>query len=110
MTMDVFPLHRIGVALAVAFSCGEPTIVMVVVAAQLFASVTVNVYVPGGRLKTPVPLYGGVPPVAATVMVALPVVHETGVALEVALTAVGGWVMFTETVAVQLFASVTLKL
>ena len=51
--------------------CDDPTIVTDAVAEQLFASVTVNVYVPAVRLNTPVPVYGAVPPVAVTVTVEL---------------------------------------
>lgn len=38
----------------------------------------------------------------------MPLLQRMGVALEEAVS-VGGWVMLTETVAVQLFASVTVK-
>ena len=88
--------------------CDDPTIVTDAVAEQLFASVTVNVYVPAVRLNVPVPAYGGVPPVALTVTVELPP-QETGVALAEAVS-VGGAVIVNDcVVAVQPFASVTLN-
>jgi hypothetical protein len=49
------------------------------VAVQLFASVTVNVYVPAVLEKVPVPLYGAVPPVALIVTVELPPLHPIAV-------------------------------
>ena len=88
--------------------CDDPTIVTDAVAEQLFASVTVNVYVPAVRLNVPVPTYGGVPPEALTVTVELPP-QETGVALAEAVS-VGGAVIVNDcVVAVQPFASVTVK-
>jgi hypothetical protein len=86
VTVEVPPLHRIGVAVAEAISSPGAVIVMEVVVVQLLASVTVKECVPAPRLNAPVPEYGAVPPVAATVTVALPLLHSTGVALAVALS------------------------
>lgn len=62
VTVDVEPLQRIGVALAVTVTVGGAVIDAVVVAEQLLASVTVKVKIPEPRVNTPVPVYGGVPP------------------------------------------------
>ena len=70
VTVEVPPLHSIGVALALTFNTDPvPWMVMVTVAEQPLASVTVYVCVPAGALNVPVPLYGGVPPEAVTVTV-----------------------------------------
>ena len=68
--VELVLLQVIGVALSVAVSCGGCEMVTVVVAVQPLSSVTVKVWVPAGLLNVPVPVYGGVPPVAATVTVA----------------------------------------
>jgi hypothetical protein len=75
---------------------------------QLFASVTVKVYVPAVLLKEPVPVYGAAPPVAPTVTVDEPPPHRMDVALALA-TRVAGAVRVMVVVAVQLLASVTVK-
>lgn len=59
-------------------------------------------------MNVPVPEYGGVPPVAATVTVKLLPLQSSGVALEDALSAAGS-VIVTVVTAVQLFESVTVK-
>jgi hypothetical protein len=97
-----------GGADAVATTALDPTTVTVTDAVQLFASVTTKVYVPVDLLKTPVPVYGGVPPVAVTVTVAFPLVQVTEVALAAAANS-GGCVMLNEALALQPFASVTVK-
>ena len=106
--VDGAPPHTIGVALDAAVRSGGPVIVTVVVAEQLFASVTVKVYVPAVLVNVPVPVYGGVPPEAVTVMVELPPLQRIGVALDAAAKS-SGWVIVTVVVAVQLCASVTVK-
>lgn len=98
-----------GVAETFAVMPAPPTTVTDVVAEQLLASVTVKVYVPADRMNAPVPEYGGVPPVAATVTVALPVLQEVEVAFALAESRVGS-VMVTDTVPLHPFASVTRKL
>jgi len=67
------------------------------------------VYVPAVRLNVPVPVSGGVPPVAVTVTVELPPLQRIGVALDEAISS-GGSVMVTEVVSVQPFTSVTVKM
>lgn len=104
----VEPLQSICGAVAETVSCGGSTMVTDVVAVQLFASVTVKLYVPPPRLNTPVPVYGAVPPDAVTVTVEVVPLQRIGVALDAALSA-GGSVMVTDATAEQLFASVTIK-
>lgn len=60
-------------------------------------------------MKAPVPVYGPVPPVAATVTFDVPPLHRMGVWFALT-TMAGGAVMVTATVALQLPASVTVKL
>lgn len=63
---------------------------------------------PAGRVKVPVPLYGGVPPVAVTVMVDMPPLHPMGVAVADAAQGGGsGMVMVVEPT--HPFAEVTVK-
>lgn len=80
VTTENPPPQRIGVALAVTLIDEPPATVTVVTAEQLFASVTVKLYVPAGRLNVPVPAYGGVPPTADTVTVDSPAPQGSGVA------------------------------
>jgi hypothetical protein len=94
--------------LADALSCDGPEIVIDTVDEQLFASVTVKLYVPAGRVNVPVPEYGGVPPEAVTVIVELLLVQVSGVEFAEA-TSCDGSVIVTDSVAVQLLASVTVK-
>ena len=94
VTVEVPPLHCIGVAEAFAISAGGSVTVIDVVAVHPFASVTVKVWPPAPRLKVPVPLRGGVPPVAVTVTVEVPPLQRIGVALEETVSG-GGSVMFT---------------
>jgi hypothetical protein len=95
-------------ARAATFSTGGSVMVTEATAVQLFASVTVNEKLPGPRTKAPVPVYGGVPPLAATVTVEVPPLHSMGLALAVASSA-GGSVMVTEAEPTQFAASVTVK-
>ncbi len=109
VTAENPPPHKIGVALAVTLTDEPPATVTVVTAEQLFASVTVKLYVPAGRLNVPVPTYGGVPPTADTVTVESPVPQGIGVAVDEAINC-GGAVIVTDGDAdVQPFASVTVK-
>ena len=64
---------------------------------------------PAVREKLPVPVYGGVPPVADTVTVEFPPKHEIGVALADAASAANGWVMVTDADSLHPLASVTVK-
>jgi hypothetical protein len=81
--------------------------VMLVLAVQPCASVTVYVYVPATSVNEPVPTYGVVPPSAVTVTVAFPPLHRTSVAIEEAVRVAGSEiVMVVEDV--HPFASVTL--
>ena len=59
-------------------------------------------------MNVPVPVYGGVPPAAATVMVELPPLHRMAVAFAEALSAAGS-VIVTVAVPEHPFASVTVK-
>ena len=79
-----------------------------IVAVQLFASVTVKEYTPAMRLNVPVPAYGGVPPVAVTVTEDESPLQRIGGAIA-AMDRIGGCVIVTDVVALQLFASVTVK-
>ena len=108
VTDELPPLHAITVDVAEAVSCAGSVIVMDVVAEQLAASVTVKFHVPAARWKLPVPVYGGVPPVAATVTVEVPPLQSMRVALAVATTDAGAVIVIVA-VPVQLFASVTVK-
>ena len=108
VTVELPLWQRIGVALDTAASTGGCVIVTAAVAVQLFASVTMNVYVPGPRVNVPVPEYAGVPPEAVTVTVEVPPLHAIGVAETVTVSA-GGSVIVTVADALQLFASVTVK-
>ena len=89
VTIEVSPWQRIGVANTATESTGGSGMLMVVVAVQLFASVTVKEYVPAARVNAPVPVYGGVPPVAATVIVVVPPLQGIGGAADVAMSAGG---------------------
>jgi hypothetical protein len=63
-------------------------------------------YVPAVTVNVPVPVYTAVPPVAATVTVALPPLHEMVVADELANKAVGS-VTVMLVIEAHPFASVT---
>lgn len=108
VTAELPPLQAIAVAAAVALTTDGSVIVTVVIAVQLFASVTVKEYMPAGRVNVPVPVSGGVPPEAETVTLELPPLHAITVALDDA-TKTGGSVIVTVVVAVQLLASVTVN-
>jgi hypothetical protein len=98
-----------GVAHTVTFSSEGAVILIDTDLLQFAASTTVNVYVPAERVNVPVPVYGGVPPLATTVTVELPPLQRMGVAVTDAW--IGG-APYTVTVAtdVQFFESVTVKL
>ena len=61
---------------------------------------------PAEWLNVPVPVKGGVPPVALTVTVELPPLHRIAVLDELGANALG-WVILPVVVAVQLLESVT---
>jgi hypothetical protein len=109
VTVVLPPLQAIGVKVDATVSAGGSVMVSCASALQPFASVTVNVYVPAAFVKVPVPVYGADPPVAETVTVEVPPLQAIGVALAVT-TIGGGPVTVTDVVAVQPFASVTVKL
>jgi hypothetical protein len=69
-------------------SVGSVTVMLVVVVHPL-ASVTVYVCVPALTVKSPVPVYGPVPPLPVTVTVAVPPLQEMLVELELAVRTVG---------------------
>ncbi len=73
---------------------------------QPFASVTGYVYVPAVTVNEPSPVYGAVPPVAVTVIVADPPLHKIEVAEDHATTAVGSVTVIVVD-EVHPFASVT---
>ena len=106
VTVELPPLHRIAVLDELATTALGCVMSPVVVEVQLLASVTVYEYVPAERLNVPVPVKGGVPPVALTVTVELPPLHRIAVLDELATTALG-CVMSPVVVEVQLLASVT---
>ena len=108
VTVEESPLQRIGVATAVTAICCAAVTVTAAVSVQPLASVTVKTYVPAMRLKTPVQLYGGVPPCALTVTVALSPPHSIVVAVADADNS-GGSVTVTDAVPEHPFASVTVK-
>ena len=108
VTIELPPLHRIGVLDELASTALGWVIFPVVVSVQLLASVTVNEYVPAARLNVPVPKYGAVPPVALTVTTELPPLHRIGVLEELGTNA-RGCVMFPVVVWVQLLVSVTVN-
>src|SRR5437764_652762 len=109
VTVELPPLARMGVADEAAVSADGWVMSPVVVAVQPLASVTVKLYVPVVLLNVPGPVYGAVPPLALTVTVELPPLHRIAVDLELAVSTVG-WVMLIVVEAVQLLASVTVKL
>jgi hypothetical protein len=108
VTVELPPLQRMGVAVAVANSCGGDVTVTVVCAVQPLSSVTVKVCVPVVLPNVPVPLYGGVPPEAVTVIVDISPPQVMGVAVEDAVSR-GGSVMVIVVFAVQPLASVTVN-
>ena len=87
--MEFPPLHRIAVLDELAVTALGWVMLPVVVAVQLLASVTVNEYVPAERVNVPVPLYGGLPPVALTVTVELPPLQRIGEGDELGVRADG---------------------
>jgi hypothetical protein len=84
ITVALSAPQGIGDATAEITSCGGSLMFTVTVSEQLFASVTVNVCVPPGTEKLPVPVYGGVPPVAFTVTVAFSPLQRMLVAVALA--------------------------
>lgn len=109
VTVELLLLQVIAVALADAVSAGGSEMVTEAVSVQLLASVTVKVCVPADFVNVPVPVYGAVPPLAVTVTVELPPLQAIAEAPAVTPSADGS-VIVTDVVAVQLFASVTVKL
>ncbi len=108
VTVELPPLQRIGVQFAWAFTGRGPPMVTVTMVEQPLVSITVKVCVPVGRRKVPVPVYGGIPPVAVTVTVELSRPQSTGVYVAEATRGVGS-VITIDTSSVQPFASVTVK-
>ena len=106
VTVDEPPLHEIGVDDELATNTAGSVTVMLVVAVHPLASVTVYVYVPAVTVKSPVPVYGPVPPVADTVTVDDPPLHKIAVDDELATNAVGSVTMML-VVAAHPLASVT---
>jgi hypothetical protein len=105
--VELPPLHKIAVAVAVVLNTDGSVTDMVVVTVHPLASVTMYVYVPAGSINVPVPLYGAVPPDAVTVIVELPPLHKIAVAVAVAVI-IEGSVIVTVVVAVHPLASVTM--
>jgi hypothetical protein len=106
VTVAVPPLQVILVAVEPAVKTVGSVTVILVVAEQPFASVTVYEYVPALTVKLPVPVYGPVPPFPVTVTVAVPPLQEILVAVEPAVSKVGS-VRVILVVAVHPLASVT---
>jgi hypothetical protein len=90
---------------AVTVNTEGSVIVTVVIAVHPLASVIVYVYVPAGSVNTSSPAYGGVPPVAVTVIVELSPLHKIAVAVAVVVNTDGS-VIVTVVVAVHPLASV----
>ena len=84
VTVDEPPLHKIAVDDELAVSTVGSVTVMLVVAVQPFASVTVYESVPAITVKFPVPVYGPVPPEPDTVVVDNPPLHKIAVDDELA--------------------------
>ena len=106
VTVAVPPLQDILVEVELAVRTVGSVTVILVVAEQPFASVTVYEYVPALTVKLPVPVYGPVPPFPVTVTVAVPPLQEILVELELAVKTVGS-VTVILVVAVHPLASVT---
>jgi hypothetical protein len=106
VTSLVPPKQSMGVYMALTVHGGGWAILSVATAEQLLASETVKEYVPAPRLNLPVPLYGGVPPDADTVISELPPLHRIGVFIADALS-IGGPVTMTSAVVEHPIASVT---
>ena len=106
VTVAVPPLHKILVEVELAVNAVGCVTVMLVVAVQPFASVTVYECVPALTVKLPVPVYGPVPPFPVTLTVAVPPLHKILVEVELAVKAVGSDTVIL-VVAVQPFVSVT---
>jgi len=75
------PLQVTGVVDVVPVKAGGCVMVTLVCAVQPFASVTVKLNVPAVRVKLPVPVKEGVPPVAVTFTDVLPPKHNMGEAM-----------------------------
>jgi len=71
-TVEVPPVHGIGVAVELATRSVGSVMVTEVVAVHWLASLTVYVYVPAPTVNGPVPLYGAVPPDGVSVTVEFP--------------------------------------
>jgi len=89
VTVAVPPLQEMLVEVEPAVKTVGSVTVILVVAEQPFASVTVYEYVPALTVKLPVPVYGPVPPAAVTVTVADPPLQEMLVAVDPAVRVVG---------------------
>jgi hypothetical protein len=89
VTVAVPPLQVILVAVEPAVKTVGSVTVILVVAEQPFASVTVYEYVPALTVKLPVPVYAPVPPADVTVTVDDPPLQEMLVEVEPAVRAVG---------------------
>jgi hypothetical protein len=76
VTVELPPTQLIEVAFAVTIKAGGSVSVTTDVVVTPAASVTVNVWLPAGLTNVPVPVYGGVPPVAVTVIVVVPPPHR----------------------------------
>ena len=101
VTVDWAPKQVIVVALDDATNAVGSVMVTEVTDVQPFASVTVKLYVPAVLLKVPVPVKGAVPPVADTVTVDDPPLHNIAVALEAATNCVGCVTVTADDVAEQ---------
>ncbi|MFA6234570.1 MAG: hypothetical protein WC824_10365, partial [Bacteroidota bacterium] len=80
VTVELPPLQRIADAFADTTNNVGSVIVAEAVDVHPFASVTVKLYEPAVCVNVPVPEYGGVPPIADTVIVALPPLQRIVVA------------------------------
>ncbi len=108
LTVEDPPLHAIGVAATEAVRSAGSVIVTEADAEHPLASVTLNEYVPAVLVNEPVPLYGGVPPLAVTLRVEAPPLHAIGVAVTDADSRAGS-VIVTDVEAEHPFASVTVN-
>jgi hypothetical protein len=108
--VEVPPLQGIGGASTMMASCvGSVSVITDEDALQPLASVTVKVWLPAPRTKLPVPLYGGVPPLALTVTVVVPPWHAIGAAVALTASNDGSLSVTGAEVALQPFASLTVN-
>jgi hypothetical protein len=105
------PLQSMGVAMAALPARADGSVTVTdVVPLQPLASVTVKLYVPAVRVNVPTPVYGAVPPDAATVTVALPPLQATGVVTFALICIEGIEEIVTSVMSLQPLSSVTVKL